>query len=416
MLLFGALACTSADDGTGSADGAGPTWYADVEPIVSQHCTRCHDGDGVAPFDFASLDTVRLMAEIMLVRIDDGEMPPPAADPDCHPYEGSDWMVLPDADRDVLAQWIDGGMPEGDPASSPGLAPIEVRTLERVDLEARSAGGWTPEFVDGNEYRCFLLGDVAEDTFVTGIEALIDNPRVSHHALFFVDPDGGSEALVTDQASGSWPCDGVQPQPEFVLTHAWAPGGGAIEFPDGMGLKVAGGSQLVVQMHYFEGEPDPRPDSPGYAFSATASAEQEMYFIGLGPTDFVIPPGDAAYTATDRIPMEWLTYGVLAFDVWGVLPHMHLLGSGYDFLLEGPDGDACISRADRYDFAMQPTYWFDSPVTATTEQTLSISCTWDNSAGNPSQVVDPPVTVTWGENTQQEMCFALMYVSARLDL
>ena len=45
-----------------------------------------------------------------------------------------------------------------------------------------------------------------------------------------------------------------------------------------------------------------------------------------------------------------------------------------------------------------------------TEDTLSISCTRDNSSANPRQLFDPPEVATWGENTQQEMCYALMYV------
>jgi hypothetical protein len=42
-----------------------------------------------------------------------------------------------------------------------------------------------------------------------------------------------------------------------------------------------------------------------------------------------------------------------------------------------------------------------------------VSCTWDNSASNPRQLADPPATVTYGENTQDEICYALMYVTAR---
>ena len=62
---------------------------------------------------------------------------------------------------------------------------------------------------------------------------------------------------------------------------------------------------------------------------------------------------------------------------------------------------------------MQPTYWFDEPVRIGASDLLSVSCTWDNSAENPRQLSDPPRDVTWGENTQEEMCYALMYAAIR---
>lgn len=415
MFLSALLVACKGDETPTDPDAT--TWHRDVHPIVERHCTRCHDGTGVAPFDLSDYQQAADLAAIALSRIDDGAMPPPAADPECHPYVGSDWMTLPPEERDVIAAWVEDGAPEGDPASAAPVEPVQKHHLAAPDWTLRPAAGYVPEFTDGNEYRCFLLEDVPATTFVTGIEALPDNPRVSHHELLFIDPNGGSEALITDPATRSWPCASVQPEPEWLSIHAWAPGGEAIEFPAGMGLRVSGGSQVVLQMHYFQGEDDPRPDLPGYAFTTASTVDQEMYYFPLGPEGFRIPAGDARFTATDRYPLEWFSYGVISeFLVWGVMPHMHLLGKSYEFSTEAPGGGEghCISRAKAYDFDLQPTYWFDEPVRLPADETLKISCTWDNSADNPNQVSDPPVDVTFGENTQQEMCFALMYVSASL--
>ena len=93
------------------------------------------------------------------------------------------------------------------------------------------------------------------------------------------------------------------------------------------------------------------------------------------------------------------------------MPHMHLLGTGYDFTsIDSEGNENCIARSDDFDFSSQPTYWFDDPVVVDGAGVLSVSCTYDNSASNPNQQNDPPIDVYWGENTQQEMCFALMYV------
>jgi hypothetical protein len=103
-------------------------------------------------------------------------------------------------------------------------------------------------------------------------------------------------------------------------------------------------------------------------------------------------------------------YPGLTTTFFGVFPHMHVLGKKYKFTVTDGNGDEhCIAEADAYDFANQPTYWFKEPISFDDDSTLHVQCTYDNSAGNPDQINNPPIDVSWGENTNQEMCFALLY-------
>jgi hypothetical protein len=163
-------------------------------------------------------------------------------------------------------------------------------------------------------------------------------------------------------------------------------------------------------MHYFQGTTDVQADQPGYAFTLADSVDKEMYYLPVGPLWFTIPAGDPAYTKTFTVPVWLVSSGSL--DVWGAFPHMHVLGTAYDFHAEKNDGsETCISRADQYDFTLQPTYWFADPITVDASDTISVSCTWDNSPNNPLQFNDPPQDVHWGENTQDEMCYGFLYVT-----
>lgn len=390
------------------------TFVRDVRPLLNDNCVRCHYDGGLGTGDFLDYGTASAWAEIMVDRVLSGEMPPPAADPDCHPYQDADVLDLDPALVPTMQRWIELGKPAGDPATEVPITPWAAAPLTRRDWVGMAAGAVEPQFVDGNEYRCFLLDvPIPADGFITGLEALVDQEPISHHALLFLDPDGGSGALVEDAASQSWPCNSTQPQPEYQLIHAWAPSGGALEFPPDMGIRVSGGTQVVLQMHYFQNGPAV-VDQPGYALKLEPTVARELSYLPLGPADFRIPAGDPSYTATLDIPMFWVSFGFVDYDVWGVLPHMHVLGTAYDFYATDADGsEKCISRADDYDFAMQPTYFFDTPVELDADDTLTVSCTWDNSVENPRQINDPPVDVFWGENTQQEMCFGLMYVHIR---
>jgi hypothetical protein len=72
---------------------------------------------------------------------------------------------------------------------------------------------------------------------------------------------------------------------------------------------------------------------------------------------------------------------------------------------------------NRWDFDWQREYFFAEPeVIAPGDDWLSIRCVHDNSrAAQP--VVNgkrrAPRTVTWGENSSDEMCIGFMYVTER---
>lgn len=74
--------------------GDAPTFAEDVRPMLGASCARCHGESLLAPQNFLDYDTAKAWAEVMLVRIDAGEMPPPAADPACHPYQGAEVMQM----------------------------------------------------------------------------------------------------------------------------------------------------------------------------------------------------------------------------------------------------------------------------------------------------------------------------------
>jgi hypothetical protein len=77
--------------GCGKSEGEGPdgdllTWNQDIQPIVEQHCVRCHNANGTGVGDFQRFDEVSAFAEVMLEAMESGQMPPPASDPNCQDY------------------------------------------------------------------------------------------------------------------------------------------------------------------------------------------------------------------------------------------------------------------------------------------------------------------------------------------
>lgn len=395
----------SMGDDTAAAE-TGPTWYADVQPVLDQSCSRCHAEAGIAPA-FDDPTVARDLAPTMLAYIDAEYMPPPAPNRSCREYEGADGMVLPAEGKDTLRAWLDAGTPLGDPATAPERPAPD--TLAPFDLELRGSQAYTPDFSrDINDYRCFRLDlENPDPVYVTGLEALIDEPSIVHHVVLFSAP-ASAGASQTDDPTAGFACGGFG-EDGWDFVAGWAPGGGPVRVPEGSGLRLGRDAHLVLQMHYYDSGPQAAglSDQSGYGLMLADSVEDEVYVYPLGTFDFTIPAGASAYESPLIIPWsnDWPEIEIL-----GVFPHMHQLGSGFDMYVAHPDASQdCLVDIDRWDFHNQIALQYPEPVRVRGGDVLAMTCRWDNSADNPAQFNDPPQDVGFGEGTDEEMCFGFTY-------
>ena len=89
----------SGDTGAGGLTEDALSYYSHIQPIMQTYCTRCHRENGMGVGDFNDPEMVKLFADIMMARIDDGSMPPPVSDPSCNDYEGSERMSMSEEDN-----------------------------------------------------------------------------------------------------------------------------------------------------------------------------------------------------------------------------------------------------------------------------------------------------------------------------
>ena len=403
VALFSLVGCAGTEPTTDV------TWYEDIEPMVNTYCVRCHQDGGSGIGDFTRQEIFSALAEVALGRIDAGEMPPPAADPDCRDYKASERMWLPDEQRDLLATWIQGGKPLGDERNRVEVDLIEP-TLEDADLELTLEFPYTPTYSDpdnpANEYRCFYLDHgQSEDFYITAMHPIIDQSSILHHVVVgLVDaddvPSSYDPTVGADCIDNSAATDG--------MLSAWAPGMVPIEFENGEGLRVGKNDRIILQLHYFQNGPDAvgLTDQSGYAFKTASSVTKQILMVPVGTYDFEIPADDPNHVHTDS---TLLNYG-LDLEVYGTFPHMHNLGKRLRSWAEEPDGtEACIVEGD-FDFDNQLTYMFKEPMRIENGSTVHLECTWDNSSDNPDNPNSPPVTTYYGERTDEEMCFAFTFV------
>ena len=391
---------SGADSGASLGD---VTYYADVQPMLAQHCTRCHHDGGLGPGDFTDPAVVQALAPAMWAAIDSGRMPPAASDPDCRDYVGSDALTLPQGARDIFSAWVRADQPMGEPADAVEL-PVVSGDLSQPDVSVLLPAAYTPAFADarnpGNEYRCFTL-DTSEvgGRYITAMAPVVDQAALVHHIVLFTV---NSESLGDEhRAEEGWDCiDGQGGSATDGMIAAWAPGMLPIEFPAGVGMEVPADQTLVVQMHYFDNGPDTDglTDRSGYAFRMADSVDKSVFMAPLGSYSFQIPAGDDAYSNQSSFENTYFPFNVL-----GIFPHMHQLGSRFEASIEHADGSSTCLVSGAYDFDNQMTYQFVEPAVFGVGDRVNFECTWDNSNGD--------ATVRYGERTDEEMCFFFTLVT-----
>ena len=121
----------------GPADG--PTYVDDVQPLLQAKCGPCHVSGGAGGVNHASsvADAHRdssacagqKVFECILVRVQDGSMPPGGACTGDPAADAGNERCLTAAEQDLLADWIEAGAPEGasqgepDPDTDPSPEP-----------------------------------------------------------------------------------------------------------------------------------------------------------------------------------------------------------------------------------------------------------------------------------------------------
>ncbi|MFN7145722.1 MAG: hypothetical protein ACK4YP_18245 [Myxococcota bacterium] len=411
LLLPLLAACDPAKSGPDAPAAGAPTYHADVRPILDQSCARCHTEGGIA-FSLDDAETAVSMAAAMKAAVESGQMPPPAPDPACRDYESSARFTLTDAQRATIGAWADAGAPLGDPADAPGTRDDSLVSLAPYDLELWASQPYTPVFpADGNDYRCFLF-DVgnAETTWITGMQALVDNTSIVHHVVLF-DPNGTDDLWDEGDPHDGFSCSGLG-QANWATLGAWGPGANPTVLPDGMGIRLEPNDQVILQVHYYDSfdGADMESDRSGYGLLLTDTVTHEAVNYAAGPTSFTLEAGDADATARQLVPLSEDA------QILGVWPHMHLLGTAFEERVTHGDGsETCLLRMDAYSFHNQVQANFLEPVAVAAGDRIRITCHYDNSAANPNQYNDPPEDVAFGEGTNDEMCFGFTLVATPVE-
>lgn len=394
---------------TTAAIAAPPTFNKDIAPIIYAHCSSCHRPGEAAPFALLSYADVRKKANTIAEATQSRLMPPWKAEPASFPYR--DERRLTDAQIALIQDWVKGGMPEGTGEKPQPPQFASGWALGQPDLVVEMPAAYHIPADGPDIYRNIAVPlGLTEDKWVTAIDMRPTARAAVHHVLYFADPSG---KIHLKPQQGDQPGFNGMRSGASIALGGFAVGAQPKHFPEGFALRVPKGSDFVVQYHFHPtGKPEKEKSLIGFYF-AKKPPERIMTHLQMPPhyslfSGLDIPAGEKDFVIRDSYTLP------VDVDAVGLGAHAHYIGKQLKMTATLPDGDVkTLLWIKDWDFAWQDRYYLKDLVPLPKGTKLDTEIHWDNSASNPRNPSSPPVRVTWGEESKDEMGSVSLIVVAR---
>jgi hypothetical protein len=352
---------------------------------------------------FVTYDETKPWASAIAHSVETRMMPPWFADPRYGHFAND--PSLTESQVATMAAWGKAGSPEGNPHDAPPAREwtdgwnipqpdLAIKMPKPVAIPAHGIVEYTYEIVPTH---------FAEDRWVEMCEFRPGSPAHVHHAVVYIRPPNSDwlrHAPVGNPFTASSLTDPVEQRQAHETTSdlllVYAPGSSPDRWPHGMAKFVPAGSDLVFQMHYTtNGAADQDQTSIGLVF-AKSPPPQRVMTLQLNDHALIIPPGADDF----RVEVQ----GTLPHDatLLSLFPHMHLRGKRFEYDIVHDDGSVEVLLRVNYHFHWQLSYRLAEPRLLKAGTKLRAIAWYDNSKNNPHNP-DPTKSVTWGDQTSDEM-------------
>ena len=392
------------------------TFNNQVVRIFEQHCQTCHRPGNIAPFSLLTYQDAVVRARLIRDNVESRQMPPwkPV---DAHGiFKGE--RALTDQEIQTIVQWASNGAPEGVAADLPPQPTFpDTWSSGSPDMVVRPSEPYQIPDGSADVYRCFPITiDAQTDLNVRGYEVLPSNRAIVHHVLLFTDELNQSTALDNAEPGPGYTCFGG---PGFLVgagaLGGWVPGSSADIFPVGTGVRLPKGTRIVMQVHYSltdvhadaAADHVNQSDQTRVGLYFSPAPLQQLNYVPVVNPFFQIPAGESRF-----LVRAFTTISSNA-DLVGIAPHMHLLGREARVTARLPNGTIReLIHINDWDFHWQGIYTFQQPVSLPAGTLVELDAYYDNSTNNPRNPSNPPIPVSWGERTIDEMCLTFLLVKA----
>jgi peroxiredoxin len=317
------------------------TYSRHIAPILARHCVECHRTGQIGPFTLTSYQDAVAWADTMRERVSSGAMPPWHADPAYGHFANE--RRLPDEEKQLLYDWIDTGLAEGNPADLPPVSqPSDAWCVGQPDQIVHIPEPIAVPATGIVEYSIVEMDPgFKTDTWIRSAEVMPGNRKVLHHATVVIAPPSHGGPVKTFEKS--------------AVISGWTPGYMPLVPPPGMARKIPAGWHIYMQLHYVTtGTATTDNTSLGLVFADDVQSPVWTNF--LLREDFAIQP----FEANQQLEKSWqVPHDILLLSLF---PHMHLRGKSFRYEAIYPNGQTeVLLSVPKYDFMWQHLYTCRSP-------------------------------------------------------
>lgn len=380
------------------------TYNRQIAPIFYDHCSTCHHPGGAGPFSLLSYANAKRWGMVIENVTQSRFMPPWLPAPGYGDFV--DDRRLPDEDVRLIKEWVEAGMPEGDPSDAP-KPPVYTSdwVLGPPDLILRVTSPTKIPPSGPDRFINFVLPvPIKRTRYVRALQIKPGSPRVVHHCNIIIDrTESMRRAHPNDWQKGipgmefSFDSgDAFEPDSHFLF---WKPDTPALIEPKGMPWRLDPGDDLVLNTHFKPtGKVETVQAVVGLYFTDKSPVAHPMLLQLEHDAALDIPPGDSHFVIEDQMTLP------VDVDVLGVYPHAHYLGKrleGYAIL---PNGEKkWLILIPDWDIDRQSVYTYKKPIFLPRGTVLHMHYVYDNSSGNIRNPNSPPKRVTAGNQSTDEM-------------
>jgi len=400
-----------------------PTFTGQIAPLVHSRCTECHRPGQSAPFDLMSYEDVRSRGPSIVEMTTAHTMPPWLPGQPAGFAALQSPRTLAEAEISLFRQWVEGGMPLGDPErvpappSFPSTWPLGLPDVILTLPRAITVPATGPEFTR----LVVLTMGLSEDRLIRAVDYRPTTRAAMREVLFFAEH--GDEATRTDALPAlSRLIDASRmPDQAWRLTSlhdlggglsTWVPGLPRRAWPSDSGVVLPRFSNLVMQMRFRPTSRAEVEDGQVAIYFAKGDRLTPLGGLQLPPAmgyaaGIDIAAGEARARVTDSFELP------IGLAARGVRAYAHALGREMRLVARLPDGTTRgLLAIEDWNPAWQEDYPFAAPMWLPAGTRLDAEIVFDNSATHPRRLLVPPQRVTWGHEPPAERAGLTLLIDA----
>ncbi len=267
-------------------------------------------------------------------------------------------------------------------ASSCGESDETTEPIVEMEWQTLVAADWS--LPPGSEGYVCVRKTLSEDLWISAFGAVA--PPGTHHTVLTYGPATEPDGVFDCNTSIN----------HDVMIYGSGVGSRPFTMPAGVAVRIPAGQQLLLNLHLFNTAADELSGSSSITFQELGEAAREQAIeaeaILAGPVLLTIPPGEHSITGACTFEKD--------ATLFGVAPHMHQLGVHMKVVAHSSESGSRTILDAPYSFDDQQITPLSEELPMRAGDTVEIRCDYRNETGD---------TVSWGESSLDEMCFAGLY-------